>query len=360
PFGGNLTVIFYILRFSIFTEKGTFERVFLYIVEKAIEYDMVGGKEMFQDSTHIKAKASLSKVAKAVITITEEDNLALLYDVNKERAKRNMKDLKPRLKQIEKDVLISLTDKDCGILSRRNKPRMLAYLDHRIVDGKCNIILSTEISPGNVHDSQRSLSGFLYIEKYFNLVPEVVGVDSAYDSAKLMNGLHNIGVLSVVVPQKRGRNTPNEYTPESFTYNPELDIYVCPQGQELIYFATTRDGFNKYMSNPDKCSACPFKDKCTKNKKNFRVINRSIYQEIKEHNYAVSASDYGREISRKRSCTVELTFGDSKEKHGFRYARYIGIDKMQSQSFLTATVQNMKTIVNYLFKNKKVLVNEIN
>ncbi|RIY31108.1 hypothetical protein CKF54_07635 [Psittacicella hinzii] len=354
PQGGSVVSHATISRyFDTFTKKQVFKAVFEYSVEFAYLLDLVDGEVMFQDSTHIKAYASKSKAKKETITTIEEDNLDLLNDVNEIRNQHGIKKLKPKSKRVEKKVTISLTDKDSGLLVRENKPIIFCFLDHRIIDGKFSVILSTEISPGNVHDSQRCLSGFLYIKDTHNLVPTIIGVDSAYDSALLMYSLHKMGVKYVIVPYKKAGNTPNEYKPSDFTYNAELDLYLCPQGKELKYSTTIRNGYSIYKSNPAQCEACPFKDKCTRNKLNSKVVNRSIYQAVKDHNHAVSASEFGRKISKQRSTTIEPSFANSKEQHGYGKARFVGIEKMQSQAYLTSTIHNFKIIVKHLFDQKK-------
>ncbi|TPE52015.1 IS5/IS1182 family transposase, partial [Maribrevibacterium harenarium] len=49
-------------------------------------------------------------------------------------------------------------------------------------------------------------------------------------------------------------------------------------------------------------------------------------------------------IYARRKETVERSFADAKELHGYRYARFRGIDKVSSQCLLTAAAQNMKKI----------------
>ncbi|WP_181313609.1 transposase, partial [Planomicrobium soli] len=43
-----------------------------------------------------------------------------------------------------------------------------------------------------------------------------------------------------------------------------------------------------------------------------------------------------------RSQTIERSFADAKELHGFRYARRRGRSSVQEQAFLTAATQNIK------------------
>ncbi|CAM3841498.1 hypothetical protein MEZE111188_12200 [Mesobacillus zeae] len=35
-----------------------------------------------------------------------------------------------------------------------------------------------------------------------------------------------------------------------FTYNKEQDVYFCPNGQELVYRTTKKEGYRDYKSDP--------------------------------------------------------------------------------------------------------------
>ncbi|MGB0664897.1 MAG: transposase, partial [Pontibacterium sp.] len=52
----------------------------------------------------------------------------------------------------------------------------------------------------------------------------------------------------------------------------------------------------------------------------------------------------GRRIYARRKETVERSFADAKQLHGYRYARFRGIEKVAAQCLMTAAAQNMKKI----------------
>ncbi|MBU9675011.1 transposase, partial [Planococcus sp. CP5-4_YE] len=53
---------------------------------------------------------------------------------------------------------------------------------------------------------------------------------------------------------------------------------------------------------------------------------------------------------RLRSQTIERSFADAKELHGFRYARRRGHQSVQEQAYLTAATQNIKKMALLLSK----------
>ena len=55
-------------------------------------------------------------------------------------------------------------------------------------------------------------------------------------------------------------------------------------------------------------------------------------------------SQHGKELYECRKQTIERSFADSKNNHGYRYAMYKGLEKNQNYTWLICAAQNMKTI----------------
>ena len=53
-------------------------------------------------------------------------------------------------------------------------------------------------------------------------------------------------------------------------------------------------------------------------------------------------SEEGKRLYKTRSQTVERSFTDAKELHGYRYYHYQKQEKIQEQPLLTASAQNIK------------------
>lgn len=68
-------------------------------------------------------------------------------------------------------------------------------------------------------------------------------------------------------------------------------------------------------------------------------------------------TDLGKRIYKRRKETIERAFADLRELHGFRYARFRGLEKMKEQCLLTAAAHNIKKIATILggyFNNIKI------
>ena len=116
------------------------QKIFDNIVFQAMEKNLVGGKILYSDSTHIKANANKRKFEKVEVDVTPKEYIEQLdIDVNEDRENHNKKPLKPRkFKKETKEIKKSTTDPDSGYMMRDNKPEGFFYLDHRTVDSKNN------------------------------------------------------------------------------------------------------------------------------------------------------------------------------------------------------------------------------
>ena len=176
----------YIRRF-----QGTdvFEQIFINIVNQAIEKKLVGGNELFTDSTHIKANANKKKFKVEVTTKIKKRKLDLEKEINEERNKKGKKPFEYKEEQVIKKQKINTTDPDSGYYHRDHKEEGFMYLDHRTVDGKNNIIIDCHITPGNTHDSGPYIDRLDQIEKTFGLIPGKVALDSGYYSLDILKQL---------------------------------------------------------------------------------------------------------------------------------------------------------------------------
>jgi len=64
-------------------------------------------------------------------------------------------------------------------------------------------------------------------------------------------------------------------------------------------------------------------------------------------------SKSGKYLYKKRKETIERSFADAKQLHGFRYCRLRGLQNVTEQALMTAAVQNMKKIALHLDRQVK-------
>lgn len=331
--------------------KGTniFQEIFDEVVFLAMEHNMVGGRVLFTDSTHLKANANKHKFTKAEVEVeTREyiDDLNKAIDEDRERHGKKPLPKKEEVKET-KEIRKSTTDPDCGFMSRDNKQEMFCYLDHRTTDMKFNIITDVYVTPGNVHDSVPYLSRLDRQMERFGFKVEAVALDSGYLTNPICKGLHDRKIFGVIA-HRRYHPTKGLFPKWKFKYDEERDLYICPNGDELTYSTTNREGYREYKSDPKKCAGCPLLKDCTRSRNTQKVITRHVWEEYKEKVRLNRLSKSGKILYKLRKEKVERSFADSKELHGLRYCRLRGLVNASEQVLLTAACQNIKKIATHL------------
>ncbi|PRS04815.1 IS1182 family transposase [Bacillus paralicheniformis] len=338
-------------RRTRFKDTTIFQDIFDEIVLQAINHDMVGGRVLFTDSTHLKANANKHKYTKKTI---EQDTQNYIKDLDEaileDREAHGKKPLKAKEEvKAEKNIRQSTTDPESGYLYRENKPEGFFYLDHRTTDMKYNIITDAYVTPGNVHDSAPYLDRLDYQIARFGFQVEAVALDSGYLTTPICKGLSDRHIFGVIA-HRRFHSTRGLFPKWKFQYDHEKDQYICPKGQTLLYSTTDRKGYRFYKSNPEKCASCPLLENCTRSKNHQKVVSRHIWEDHKEKVRQNRLSASGKILYKKRKEKIERSFADSKQLHGLRYCRLRGKRNVNEQVLLTAACQNMKKIATHLAK----------
>ena len=328
-----------------FNESGVYQQIFDEIVLQAISKRLVSGKHLFTDSTHLKANANKHKKTKVQVAASRQDYMdALDSAVEEDRLRHGKKPLAPTTKApVTREINKSTTDPDSGYMVRDEKPKGFFYLDHRTVDGKCNIITDVHVTPGNIHDSVPYLKRLDRQIKRFDLPVEAVGLDAGYFTSAVCKGIEDRGLYGVM-GYRRPTHKKGYFYKREYQYDADSDTYKCPAGQQLIYKTTNREGYRHYQSDPRICQHCEHLSRCTRNAKQVKTVTRHVWEASKERINQHRLTSEGKVIYKRRKETVERSFADAKQLHGYRYARYKGLNRVQGQCLLVAVAQNIKKI----------------
>lgn len=343
-----------------FKDSTIYEEIFNEIVLQAIAANLVKGKIIYTDSTHVRANASNSKYE----NITEERVIAedesLLMLINDKREKHGQKPLLLKAPKIEEHSRkVSKTDPDSGFMHRDRKPVGFYHLVHATVDSKHNILLGAHVTPGNVNDATVYID---HLEEMFSnlpLTPKYVGADAGYFNINVLEELAQKNLTPVIGPRryagKKGKKS--KYW---FDYHPEEDVYYCFEGHELNYKTTTRQGYVEYHSDSKICNNCPEKNKCLYESETSgeikttqqRIIRRHIKEHYADDVRAFMKTQKGKNLYQRRKETIERAFADMKELMGLRYAHYRGSHSVKAQVLITGAAYNVKKIARALDKRE--------
>lgn len=236
---------------------------------------------------------------------------------------------------------------------RDGKPNGFHFLDHRTADAKYNIITDTYVTAGNMADSEPYLARLQAQIDKFDFKVEAVALDAGYFTGYICKKLSERNIFMVMGYRRFGKR--NKEVPKSqFKYVEEMNVFACPMGCILEYVTTDREGYRQYKSNPEDCAVCPLREVCFSKKQKQKVITHHVWEKYKDIARKNKLTATGKRLYKVRCSTIERSFADAKELHGYRYARFRGLKSVQMQAYLTAACQNMKKIALHLTKKGQV------
>ncbi len=304
-----------------------FHKFFNNILQQCIKSGLVGGEIIHLDSSLIDANASKDKL---------QANLQIITD-----------DICGRLdeKTEDKAVKVSPVDPDARLTKKYGKS-ILGYKDHRSVDNTHGVITATVTTAANEVDGDKLEVLVQEHHKNTGSKPEKTVADRAYGIGKNYRYLRDNKITPCINHKRKNCNCDPEFSNDKFTYDKKRDVFVCPAGHELVFRQRNiKEARTLYQADRKVCQVCPFADKCLSSRKTGRQVQRSFYED--DIQYADSVlSVYERKwlLGRRKHC-VEGSFADAANNHGFKRARYRGLEKVTIQNLLIASIQNLRKLL---------------
>jgi hypothetical protein len=186
-------------------------------------------------------------------------------------------------------------------------------------------------------------------------LPQQIVGDAAYGSEENYAYLEREGVDSYLKYHTFDREQKQRYHPDAFKaenmpYDPEQDVFTCPNGQPLTYQAThhpkTKNGYRieqRVYACAD-CQGCPMKAQCTR-----AAGNRQLHVSFQLWAYRQQAREnllslIGQKLRAARGVEVETVFGRIKEDWGFRRFLLRGLEKVGIEWGLLSMAHNLAKV----------------
>ena len=339
-------------------EKDLLQTVFDKVIELLESHNCLDLTAVYIDSTHTKAYANKKKNHKELVKIEakkyqkeldleialrelHEDNLTdeeFMEEVNKIINCNEEVNIEEILG--EKEIIVSDTDKDAGMLYKSDKEKMFGYNTSVICDNN-NYILTVDTNGSNMHDSVSFYQSFENLTSNFDItkINYFVG-DAAYLTNHICKTIIDLDMIPAF-PYSRLGYKKGFFKKYEFTYDEYNDIYICPNNKDLITTGSiNKDGYKVYKANKCDCMNCPFKEQCTKGQ--YKQILRHIWEEYKE-----MTNDYRyrldvKEIYRQRPQHIERVFADGKTKYGLRSTYFRTKKRVHRELTLLYACMNLK------------------
>ena len=161
------------------------------------------------------------------------------------------------------------------------------------------------------------------------------------------------------IPAIRFSNPPEKY---GFSYNPERDVFICPEGIPLTYHRlncnkSTGKYLRCYQVDGNSCMRCPKRPDCfDKAGIRRRVLASSCYPAFYRGHQRVGSPAF-LTIIRLRKIWAEGSFSVLKREHCISKIRKRGIPAATEECLLAAMALNLKRMLKAVPNKLKILFN---
>ncbi len=359
-------------RHARFKQSGIFQDIFDEIIKQCMDRGLVSAKHLSVDGSLIKANASIVSMEPVVVKMStteytdtlelenqteviEDDNSSINKDnANTDTIKRSSHNKgygKLKGKKIGNKTHRSKTDPDARLARKSHTQTTLSHLDNYLMDNKNRIILGVCADiPGKKSETSPAFSLIREFMFKFRIRPETVGADKGYSSGEFIHNLFQLGITPhIPTVDARKINEKGIFPIEQFRFDRQNNSFICPNGKMLKYHGRHYNQF-VYRAELKECKVCPYKQECTKDR--ARSLSISIYEyDIQRVRKLAKTKAY--RISIKKRKTIESLLGETKEQMGLRMCKFRRRWNVEEQFLLTATIQNIKRMVNLLNKKPK-------
>ena len=182
-----------------------------------------------------------------------------------------------------------------------------------------------------------------------------LALDRGYETGAVHRGLELLGITGYI-PAIQFSNPPEKY---GFSYDPQLDAFICPEGVPLAYHRlncskSTGKYLRCYQVEGDVCMHCPKRPSCfDKAGIRRRVLASSCYPAFFRGHQRVGTPEY-LAMMRLRKIWAEGSFSVLKREHCISRIRKRGILAATKECLLAAMALNLKRMVNAIFRYPQI------
>jgi len=179
--------------------------------------------------------------------------------------------------------------------------------------------------------------------------PHHVTGDGKYGTVENIAAVEESGIRAYLGLHEAGGRGSDFFPKSAFTYDAEKDFYLCPAGETLRALGDAPDRRSRgkivtYRAKDSICAACSLKPQCTTNK-NGRSLRRGPEDEYIDLLRAYMLTEPYQKAIRKRKVWIEPLFAEGKLWHGMRRFRMRTLEKVNTESLMVATGQNIKRLL---------------
>src|SRR5215207_5896333 len=301
------------------------------------------------------------------------------FQIQVERLNQFLEEQKPKLGSDNKEIQSNVIDNE-SVKMPSSHGVIQGYKAQALVDSKHQVILAAEAFASQAHEhiepmwagAKKNVAAIGKDETYFQ--GKQLTADSNYHSLKSLTVCKEEKIDAYIpdiqfrkrdprfAEQERfqdgvhGRQQPdakpNPFTIADFSFDPDKQVYRCPQGKELTCHARNQTNryrtYDVYHARPEDCAACPVRARClskpTSSRRYLSIQVDTQPPNLIDEMKAKIDSEVGKRIYARRLGIVEPVFANicvQKRMHRFTLRTKLKVDV---QWRLFALVHNLGKI----------------
>lgn len=334
-------------------QKTIFEIVFDEILKQAYRKNLLSPRHIYMDSTHIKANANKKKTFDQIVV---EERRYYQDELDREIDQECARQLFSQPKEVEpktKKVKVSTSDPDCGIFYKGEHETQAAYLAQTVSDAN-GFVIGVKVNPANCHDSTTFSDTFQETISKFGVAGQdgicSIALDAGYKTPAVAREIIQAGITPLFPytrpkGKKYNEDEPVKFGAKDFKYDKQHDWFVGPNQCIATARGISKEtGYITYRTSAKDCNVCPLRAKCLSKSAKTKTMVRHIWQPYLDEAELIRKSEYHARYYPNRKKTIERVFADAKEKHGLRFTRLKGKQRVQDETLLIYACMNMKKI----------------
>lgn len=333
-------------RHGRFRECDLYRLLFEQVVARCAAVGLVAGRDLAVDGSTIMADASWEKKLPGA---TAADELRARDTVSRPVAEYLAAlDAALPVAADEREPIdpkhISPTDPQAA-LTRKHGPARYAYAINPLLDLDTDCILDVEATPARFSAEVAAARTLITRAKAkLGIAPVQLAADKAYGNGPLLGWLIDEGITPHVPVIDRTRQRDNFFTRDAFRYEPDANIYRCPNDKLLTYRGTVQASqVRAYRSRPADCAACALKPQCTTARQ--RAVTRLVTEDARDQVRALSGTEASIR-ARQRRKRIERVFGHLKRNLNLRSLKLRGLKGAAEEFTMAAAAYNLQLLAN--------------
>ncbi len=236
----------------------------------------------------------------------------------------------------------------------RKIPAEFTYSDNYLIDTDNAVILDVEATR-SIRQAEVGAARTMVdrVEARFGLKPTWLTADTAYGSGETLDWVVRKKKIVPFIPVfDKSTRTDGTWSRSDFTWDPENDRYLCPEGHELLQYRRNysdpdrgkpNQGRRKYRALKSDCQACPSKLRCCPDA-DARYVTREEHEDVRDLARECVASEVYKKIAGPRRKKVEMLFAHLKRILGLNRLRLRGPCGARDEFTLAAIAQNLRKL----------------